>query len=350
MEKSLAHVFLKLGFLSFGGPAAHIAMMRSEVVDRRAWLSEKEFMDLLGATNLIPGPNSTELAIFIGHKLAGWRGLIISGVCFILPAFLIVLAVAALYSHFGTVPDTNAILKGMRPVVVGVVFLALWKLGQTIYNTGMVSIITLVLSSVLIFYGINELAVIFGAGLFMGLYRTKFHQKLSLSFELFMFFFKVGSVLFGSGYVLLGFLQKDLVEKSKLLTESQLLDAITIGQVTPGPVFTTASFIGYLIDGFSGSIFSTLGIFVPSFIFVALVTPFLTRLRASEFFSHALDGVNAASLGLMIVVLIKLSMASFINPLTAALGLISITLLLVFKRLNSAYLIISGGALGYFFL
>lgn len=348
--KELSQVFLKLGFLSFGGPAVHIAMMRSEFVERRGWLSEKEFMDLLGATNLIPGPNSTELAIFIGHKLGGWRGLILSGTCFILPAFFIVLVIAMLYQRFGGVPDTHSILIGMRPVVVGVVFLALWKLGASVYKTGIASLVILFAAAILIYLGVYELAVIFGAGLFLGLYKTHFTGRFSLSSELFLFFFKVGSVLFGSGYVLLAFLQKDLVEKSKLLTQAQLLDAITIGQVTPGPVFTTASFIGYVIDGFSGAFVSTLGIFLPSFILVAIIIPFISRLRHSTFFSHALDGVNAASLGLMLVVLVQLAVASFINPITCVLGFCSILILYYFQKLNSAYLIICGALIGYFFL
>lgn len=350
MKKSLALVFLKLGLLGFGGPAAHISMMRSELVERRGWLSEKEFLDLLGATNLIPGPNSTELAIFIGHKLAGWRGLLISGICFILPAFLIVLTLAVLYQQYGSLPDTRAIFDGMRPVVVGVVLIALWKLGQTVHKTGLVSLVLLGLSALLIYFGANELVVIFGGGFFLGLFKSKFMTKLSLSAELFLFFFKVGSVLFGSGYVLLGYLQKDLVEKSRILSESQLLDAITIGQVTPGPVFTTATFIGYVIDGTSGALVSTLGIFLPSFIFVAIVTPFLVRMRSSEFFSHFLDGVNAASLGLMLVVLLQLAKVSFLGSVTCLLGAGTIVILSLYQKLNSAYLIILGGIIGYFFL
>ncbi|WP_408096104.1 chromate transporter [Peredibacter sp. HCB2-198] len=347
MEISLARVFLKLGVLGFGGPAAHIAMMRTEVVERRGWLTEKEFLDLLGATNLIPGPNSTELAIFIGHKLGGWRGLLISGICFILPAFLIVLCFAALYQQYGQLPNTAAIFNGMRPVVVSVVVLALWKLGRTTKKTG---IALLILSSVLIYLGVHELLVIFLSGLFMGLFKKSLSQKNSLSLELFLFFLKVGSVLFGSGYVLLGFLQKELVENHKYLTSTQLLDAITVGQVTPGPVFTTATFIGYIINGFEGSLLSTIGIFLPSFIFVALVFPFITRLRNSEFFSHFLDGVNSASLGLLLVVVIRLALESFTGPLTLTIAVIAFGILYRFQSINSAYLIISGGALGYFFL
>ena len=347
MEISLARVFLKLGCLSFGGPAAHIAMMRTEVVDRQGWLSEKEFLDLLGATNLIPGPNSTELAIFIGHKVAGWRGLLISGICFILPAFLIVLGFAVLYQQFGTIPDTISVMKGMRPVVVSVVVVALWKFARGLRPIGWAALVS---SSLMIWFGVNELLVIFLMGLFFGFYHKHFQKKFSLTFELFFFFLKVGSVLFGSGYVLLGYLQKDLVENLKLITSSQLLDAVTIGQVTPGPVFTTATFIGYLVNGFEGASISTLGIFLPSFIFVALVSPFYSRLRESEFFSHFIDGVNAASLGLIVVVIVRLAQESFSGPITLLLAGLSLFILLRFQKINSAYLIISGGALGYFFL
>ena len=348
--KDIAQVFLKLGSLSFGGPAVHIAMMRTEVVEKRAWLSEREFLDLLGATNLIPGPNSTELAMFLGYKLRGVRGLFVSGACFILPAFFIVLAIAVLYQKFGTLPDTHAFLAGMRPVVFVVVLLALWKFGQTVGKTGTIPLVMIFVSAIFIYYGMSELIVLFGLGLFLSLMRTTFRHKLSLSLEIFLFFLKVGSVLFGSGYVLLGFLQKDLVAQKGLLSSSQLLDAITVGQITPGPVFTTATFIGYLIDGVSGASAATIGIFLPSFLLVFLVTPFLSRLRTNEFFSHFIDGVNAASLGLMIIVIIELAQKSFTDSLTLSLGLVSLILLLAYKNLNSAYLILLGGALGYFFL
>lgn len=347
---AIARLFLKLGFTGFGGPAVHIAMMRTEVVEKRQWLSEREFLDLLGAVHLIPGPNSTELAIFIGYRLQRWKGLVLAGLCFILPAFFIVLMLAMLYQKFGSIPDLNPILIGMRPVVISIVFLALLNFGKTaIFNFS--TIVIFILSAILSWLGLNELAIIFGLGLF----SFTFHyfvpaKKLSLSPELFFFFLKVGSVLFGSGYVLLAFLQKGLVEDLKLLSETQLIDAITIGQVTPGPVFTTATFIGYLINGFEGAAFSTLGIFLPSFILVALIAPFLVKLRSSNPLTHFIDGVNAASLGLMVLVLLQLAQKSLINIPAIFLGLLSLVILLKFKNLNSAFLLIFGGLAGFFFL
>lgn len=347
---SIAKLFLKLGFTSFGGPAAHIAMMRTEVVDKRGWISERDFLDLLGAVHLIPGPNSTELAIFVGYRLQRWKGLVVAGTCFILPAFLIVLMIAILYRQFGSMPDINPVLIGMRPVVIAIVLIALWKFSKTaLFNltTGFVFAASVLMS----WLGLNELLIIFGLGFFCAFFH-KFtpSKKMSLSPELFLFFFKVGSVLFGSGYVLVAFLQKGLVEDFKWLTETQLLDAVTIGQVTPGPVFTTATFIGFLINGFEGASFSTLGIFLPSFIVVALVAPFIVRLRSSVFLTHFLDGVNAASLGLMVIVLLQLAQKSFQHPLAIVLGLISFIVLLKFKNLNSVFFIIFAGIIGFFFL
>ena len=347
---SIAWLFLKLGFTGFGGPAVHIAMMRTEVVEKRNWLTEREFLDLLGAVHLIPGPNSTELAIFIGYRLQKWRGLLTAGLSFILPAFFIVLMLAMLYQRFGAMPDLNPILTGMRPVVISIVILALLNFGKTaILN--FTTLIVLVLSVLLSWLGMNELVIIFGLGFFsLAFNHIAPAKKLSLTPELFLFFLKVGSVLFGSGYVLLAFLQKGLVEDLKWLTETQLIDAVTIGQVTPGPVFTTATFVGYLINGFEGATFSTIGIFLPSFILVALVAPFVVRLRTSEPVSHFLNGVNAASLGLMVIVLLQLAQKSFINIPTIILGVLSLVTLLKFKNLNSAFLLISGAIVGFFFL
>lgn len=346
---SIAKVFLKLGFTGFGGPAAHIAMMRTEVVEKRGWLSEREFLDLLGAVHLIPGPNSTELTIIIGHRLRGFKGLLLAGLSFILPAFFIVLMLAILYQKYGSIPDLNSILIGMRPVIIAIVFIALLNFGKTAIFNFTTAFIFLV-SVLLTWLGLNELAIIFGLGFFSLLFQKAIPgKKLSVSPELFLFFLKVGSVLFGSGYVLLAFLQKGLVEDLKWLTETQLIDAVTIGQVTPGPVFTTATFIGYLINGFEGAIVSTLGIFLPSFILVALVAPVFIRIRTSKNLSYFLDGVNAASLGLMAIVLVQLAQKSFINIPTIVMGILSLGILLKFKNINSVYLIISAAALGYIF-
>jgi chromate transporter len=373
--RQLAWVFLKLGAIAFGGPAAHIAMMEDEVVRRRRWLPRNEFLDLLGATNLIPGPNSTELAIHIGHRKAGWTGLLVAGSCFILPAAFIVTAFAWAYVRYGSLPQTNAILYGMKPVIIAIILQALWKLGTTAIKTSSSALVGAA-GMILAFLGVNELAIIFGGGvvaclakLLMKWRRRGIHHFLSIiqgaplaffaqmttsagsasaSFglwPLFFFFLKVGSVLFGSGYVLLAFLRADLVERWHWLTEEQLLDAIAVGQVTPGPVFTTATFIGYVLGGYSGAIVATTGIFLPAFFFVAVSGPLAPRIRRSEAAGAFLDGVNVASLSLMAVVTWEIGRAALGDWLTITL-LISSLVLLIRYHLNSAWLVFGGAITG----
>jgi chromate transporter len=344
----IAKVFLKLGFTGLGGPVVHIAMMRTEVVVKRSWLSEAEFVDLIGAANLIPGPNSTELAIFIGHKLKGHKGLLVAGLSFILPAFFIVLGLAIIYQKYGALPDTTSIFFGMRPVIIAVVLVAIWKFTRTAV-TDYSTVFILALAAFLTFLGVHELTIIFGLGLFHLATHKMIKTKLGLSVELLLFFLKVGSVLFGSGYVLIAYLKRGLIEHHGWLTNAQLMDAITIGQVTPGPVFTTATFVGYLVNGFSGASLSTLGIFLPSFIFVALVAPFINRLRSSHTLSLFIDGVNAASLGLMYYVLLELAQKSFTSIPIAIIGLAAFLIHIKFSRINSAFLLLTGGFLGFFF-
>jgi chromate transporter len=308
----LARLFLKLGTVAFGGPAAHIAMMEDEVVRRRRWLTREKFLDLLGATNLIPGPNSTEMAIHIGYHQAGWAGLIVAGSCFIVPAALIVTIFAWAYVRYGSLPETSRVLYGVKPVIIAVVLQALWSLGRTAVKTRLLAAIGLG-AVVLNFLRVNELLVLFVAGVVVASVRwigvrsksrTKANRSVffSISFAtlfqttattgtgaaasvglwpLFLFFLKVGSILFGSGYVLLAFLRGDLVERWHWLTNEQLLDAIAVGQVTPGPVFTTATFIGYLLAGPKGAAVATIGIFLPAFIFVAVSGPLVQRIRRS---------------------------------------------------------------------
>jgi chromate transporter len=373
--RQLAWVFLKLGATAFGGPAAHIAMMEDEVVRRRRWLSRDEFLDLLGATNLIPGPNSTEMAIHIGHRKAGWTGLLVAGSCFILPAAFIVTFFAWAYVRYGSLPQTNAILYGVKPVIIAIVLQALWGLGTTALKTRSLALVGAA-GIVLGFLGVHELAIIFGGGVVLGFARLLMkwrqrsgHHILSIvegaslallgqmtttagaaaaSFglwPLFLFFLKVGSVLFGSGYVLLAFLRADLVERWHWLTEGQLLDAIAVGQATPGPVFTTATFIGYVLGGNSGAIVATAGIFLPAFFFVAVSGPLVPRIRRSETAGAFLDGVNAASLSLMAVVTWRLGRAALVDWLTVALLVVSLILLIRF-RLNTVWLMIGGAMMG----
>ena len=367
----LARLFLKLGTIAFGGPAAHIAMMENEIVRRRNWMTRDEFLDLLGATNLIPGPNSTEMAIHIGHRQRGWPGLLVAGTCFILPAALIVTAFAWAYVTYGSLPQVAGVLYGVKPVIIAVVLDALWSLGRAAIKTVFLGAIV-VAGVILTFLGIHELLVLLGAGVITGFGRLILRQirsgrnafvlkspialLLQVSgaattqfglWPLFLFFLKVGAVLYGSGYVLLAFIRADLVERWHWLTETQLLDAIAVGQVTPGPVFTTATFIGYVLAGTKGAIVSTVGIFLPAFVFVALSGPLVPRIRKSATAGAFLDGVNAAALALMLVVTYQLARAAVVDLPTIGLALVSAILLLVF-RVNSAWLILAGAIVGWF--
>jgi chromate transporter len=365
--KEVITLFLKLGTTAFGGPAAHIALMHDETVKRRKWLSDQEFLDLVGATNLIPGPNSTEMAIHIGYLRAGWAGLVAAGACFIAPAMVIVLGLAWAYVQFGSTPQAEWLLYGIKPVVIAIIVQALWNLGgKAIQNLLTGAIAAGVVA--LYFLGINEIALLFAGGLIVILLvnfqRSRFRPirafllplgglvalaqaVLPVSLPLLFFtFLKIGSVLYGSGYVLLAFLRADFVVRFGWLTDQQLIDAIAIGQVTPGPVFTTATFIGYLLGGLPGALLATLGIFLPSFIFVAISNPIIPRIRNSPWASSLLDGVNAASLGLMAAVTWQLGRSSLIDPLTILVAILSLVLLLRFK-LNSTWLIAAGALTGW---
>lgn len=362
----VALLFLKLGLTAFGGPAAHIAMMHDEVVQRRNWLNDQQFLDLVGATNLIPGPNSTEMAIHIGFLRAGWLGLIVAGVCFILPAMLIVMALAWVYVSFGSSPAAGWLLYGVKPVMIAVVAKALWDLGRKALKGLLTAVVGLGVF-VLYFWQINEIVLLIMGGVIvmigMNLRRFRrvdltnsFFPLAALGFPslmaepfslggLFFTFLKIGSVLYGSGYVLLAFMRADFVTRLGWLTDKQLVDAIAIGQVTPGPVFTTATFVGFLLGGFPGAFLATLGIFLPAFVFVAVSNPLIPRLRSSPWVSGLLDGVNIASLGLMGAVTVELGRVSLVDPLTIGIALVSIVLLVRFK-LNSTWLVVGGAIVG----
>ncbi len=368
----VARLFLKLGLIGFGGPAAHIAMMEDEVVRRRAWLTRDEFLDLLGATNLIPGPNSTEMAIHVGFVRAGWPGLVAGGVCFILPAMLITLALAVAYDRYGQLPEAGWILYGVKPVIIAVVVQAVWALARRAVTTPLAAAVALAVL-ILSVRGVNEVALLFAAALGMPLLRRvaagggvrvlvpggallaaggaaglapvaggTAAASATLP-QLALVFLKIGSILFGSGYVLLAFLRPDVVERTGWLTDAQLLDAVAVGQFTPGPVLTTATFVGYLIASVPGAIVATVAIFLPSFAFVALSSPLVPRLRRSPWASGFLDGANAASVALMVVVTWELGRAAVVDWATVGLALASAALLLA-TRLNSAWLV-AGGAL-----
>jgi chromate transporter len=343
-------------------------MMEDEVVRRRQWLTGEEFLDLLGATNLIPGPNSTEMAIHVGHRRGGWPGLLVAGSCFILPAALIVLAFAWSYVRFRSLPETDALLYGVKPVIIAVVLQALWGLTRSAVKTRLLAVLG-VAAAVASYFGVNEIALLAIAGALAAApqwaRRTRERPPAALlavpglpaagvavgtaaSFSLsilFLTFLKIGSVLFGSGYVLLAFLRADLVHRLHWMTESQLLDAVAVGQVTPGPVFTTATFIGYVLGGLPGAALATLGIFLPAFVFVAASGPLVPRLRRSKTAGAFLDGVNVASLALMAVVTWQLGRAAIVSVTTLVLAGVSAVLLLRF-RVNSLWLVLGGGAVG----
>ncbi len=372
----LAILFLRLGTTAFGGPAAHIAMMRDEVVRRRAWLTDAEFLDLLGATNLIPGPNSTEMAIHIGYRRHGWRGLLVAGLCFIVPASLMVGALAWAYTRYGRTPQVGWLMYGIGPVIIAIIADAVWRLGQTAVKGVLPALVGLsVLAASL--GGINELALL-GAGAVV-MVAGRFARPATITgavvalwsmsaastasaaavmavttgsvvpvtlTRLTLFFVKVGSILFGSGYVLLAFLRADLAERWGWLTDQQLLDAIAIGQITPGPVFTTATFIGYLLAGWLGAALATVGIFAPGFVFVAITQPLIPHLRSSRVAGALLDGVIVASLGLMAAVAVQLARTA-ITDVPSALLAIAAAVLLVTARPNSTWLILGGAGAGW---
>lgn len=361
----LALLFLRLGTTAFGGPAAHIAMMQDEVVQRRRWLSEERFLDLLGATNLIPGPNSTELAIHIGWQRRRWAGLLVAGLSFIVPAMLLSAACGHAYVRYGTLPSATWLLYGVKPVILAIVVQAIWSLAPKAAKSWPLRAVGMSAALAALFE-LNELIILFGAGaLALTTKRAGTPEGKLLQFApalpvytasaaglsitlpgLFGVFFKIGSVLFGSGYVLLAFLRADLVTRLHWLTEAQLIDAVAVGQITPGPVFSTATFIGYLLAGNKGALVATAGIFLPAFIFVALSGPLVPRLRASPSAAAFLDGVNVASLALMAVVTLQLGRSALVDVatwLSAALA----ALLLVRFKLNATWLILGGAVAGY---
>jgi chromate transporter len=341
--REVISLFLRLGFTAFGGPAAHIAMMEDETVRRRGWLTREQFLDLFGAASLIPGPSSTELAIYLGFRRAGWPGLVAGGVCFILPAALMVATIAWAYVRYGSLPQAAALLYGIKPIVIALVIQALWNLGRAAVRGGLLFGVV-VASLVAALLGAPPLLVLVGAALVALAARSGRLYAVPL-WPLFIVFLKLGSVVFGSGYVLLAFLRDDLVTRLHWLTESQLLDAVVVGQFTPGPVFTTATFIGYVVAGGSGAAVATIAIFLPGFLLVAASGPLIPRLRSSRLAAAALDGVNAGSVALMAAVTWQLGRAALVDVPTMVIALAGAVLLFRF-RMNSAWLVLAGGALG----
>jgi chromate transporter len=361
--KEIAQLFLKLGIIGFGGPAAHIAMMRQEVVIKKKWLSEQHFLDLIGATSLIPGPNSTEMAIHIGHEKGGWKGLIVAGVCFIMPAVLITGVFAYFYKKYGQQPEAQAFLYGIKPAIIAIILAAIYPLAKKSIKTTPLAIIALVALALSILK-FDEIYILFGSG-FLALFYSKFKsgQTFSLipltlvqiakttlvtstNWNLFILFLKIGAVLYGSGYVLFAFLDTELVSTG-LMSRATLVDAIAIGQFTPGPVFSSVTFIGYQLNGIQGAVVATIAIFIPSFLFVALLNPLVKKMRNSLSISIFLDAVNVASVAIIVAICWQMGRDSILDWRTLLIAVTSIAVTFGYPKINSAFIVIYGAVAGY---
>jgi chromate transporter len=360
----IAKLFLKLGVIGFGGPAVHIALMQEEVVKKKGWMTQQHFLDLVGATNLIPGPNSTEMTMHIGHEKGGWKGLVVAGCCFIVPAVIITGVFAFLYQQYGQLPQVQPFIYGIKPAIIAVVVALMIDLGRKALKSVVLGIIA-ALAAIAAIASLNEVYVLFGAGfLGMGIHLIK-GQKNQLNglfpfvllqasnmyghisdVKLFWTFLKIGAILYGSGYVLFAFLDAELVSKG-WLTQQQLTDAIAVGQFTPGPVFSAATFIGWQLGGPTGAVAATLGIFLPSFLFVALLNPLIPRLRKSALMSVFLDTVNAVSVALILSVILEIGRSTLLDWRTILIAVVSFAVTFYFKKLNTAFIIAGGALLGY---
>ena len=363
--REIAREFLRLGFVAYGGPAAHIAMMEERFVRQRAWVTRDRFVDLVGAVNLLPGPSSTELAIYLGEIRGGVPGLIVAGACFILPAAVLVVALAWAYLRFGAVPQMTGLLFGIKPVVVALIAQAIWNLGRTALKSAALAILAVCVVA-LAAWGVHALLLLIGAGILWmiigagrGLAKARAAVVGMIStgavgvggaigaVPVFLYFLKIGAVLFGSGYVLLAVLRADLVARLHWLSDAQLLDAIAVSQATPGPFFTVATFIGYLLAGWRGAALATLGMFLPAFVYVGVTAGFLPKLRKSPVASAFLDGVNAAAVALMAFVGWQFARATLVNVPAVVLAIASAVLVFRYK-INSAWLVLGGAVAGIF--
>ena len=360
----LASLFLKLGVIGFGGPAVHIALMEEEVVRKRAWMSHEHFLDLVGATNLIPGPNSTEMTMHIGNERAGWKGLVLAGCCFIVPAVIITALFAWAYQLYGRLPQVRPFIYGIQPAIIAVIVVTMIALGKKALKSVQLGILGIAAAAAVL-AGFNEIYVLFGAGFTgiilyflrasrnnaaglipFGLLQMN-HTAVDVStLKLFLLFLKVGAILYGSGYVLFAFLDAELVAKG-LLTKQELIDAIAVGQFTPGPVFSSATFIGWQLGGLPGAIAATVGIFLPSFLFVALLNPLIPKLRRSAVMAAFLDTVNIASIAIILSVIVEMSRETLLDWRTILIAVISFFLTFYFKKLNTAFIVLGGALLGY---
>lgn len=361
--KEVAALFFKLGCIAFGGPAAHVAMMEDEVVRKRKWMTQEHFLDLMGATNLIPGPNSTEMTMHCGHERAGWKGLFVAGICFIFPAVTITALFAWLYQEYGQLPDVKPFIYGIKPAVIAIIIMAGFRLGKkAVKNTTLAILGIITLGACL--YGIPEIVALFGCG-FLGLLLYYIHKnknnlntfipiilvdlvgRLEIdTLRVFLTFLKVGAILYGSGYVLFAFLDSELVTHG-WLTRQELLDAVAVGQFTPGPVLSTATFVGWQLNGGFGAIAATLGIFLPSFLFVLFLNPLIPKMRKSTVIRAFLDAVNVAAVALIAAVCIDMAKETIIDWRTSLIAIISLIIVFVFKKLNSAFIVLGSAFLGY---
>jgi chromate transporter len=352
----VARLFFKLGVIGFGGPAVHIALMEEEVVRKRKWMDHQHFLDLVGATNLIPGPNSTEMTMHCGQERAGWKGLVVAGCCFIVPAVLITAAFAWAYQQYGQLPRVAPFIYGIKPAIIAVIAAAAYSLGMKALKTVTLGVIG-ALALIAVLAGMNEIAVLFGAGaLGMLIYLMQRRTPaangilpfllLISSGKLFWIFLKIGAILYGSGYVLFGFLDAELVARG-WLTKQQLIDAVAVGQFTPGPVFSAATFIGWQIGGAPGAIAATVGIFLPSFLFVALLNPLIPKLRKSTLMAAFLDTVNITSVAIILAVCVEMTRTAVTDWRTTAIGIISLVVVFACKKVNTAFIVLGGALLGY---
>tara|TARA_R110002050_G_scaffold56512_3_gene127178 strand:- start:135856 stop:136977 length:1122 start_codon:yes stop_codon:yes gene_type:complete len=361
--KEVAQLFFKLGSIAFGGPAAHIAMMEDEVVKKRKWMTQEHFLDLVGATNLIPGPNSTEMTMHCGYERAGWKGLFVAGFCFIFPAVVITSVFAWLYQEYGQLPKVEPFIYGIKPAVIAIIIMAAFRLGKKAVKSielGILGILTLVAC----LFGVNEIIALFGCGLLgLTLYFFKKNNGSLKSFfpfllfqvvdpskigvlKIFLSFLKVGAILYGSGYVLFAFLDTELVANG-WLTRQVLIDAVALGQITPGPVLSTATFIGWQMNGITGAMAATVGIFLPSFLFVLVLNPLIPKMRQSKIIGAILDAVNVAAVALILAVCVTMVKDTLTDWRTVLIAIASLVVVFVFKKLNSAFIVLGGAFIGY---
>ena len=357
--KEIAQLFFKLGCIAFGGPAAHIAMMEDEVVKKRQWMTKEHFLDLIGATNLIPGPNSTEMTMHCGYERGGWKGLFVAGACFIFPAVVITGVFAYLYVTYGQLPDVEPFIYGIKPAVIAIILMAAYRLSKKAVKSTYLAILGLI-ALIACLIGLNEFVVLFGSAIIglLAFYLLR-KRKTSLvaepfvlielakmgSLKIFLTFLKVGAILYGSGYVLFAFLNTALVEKG-WLTNQELIDAVAVGQFTPGPVLSTATFIGWQMNGFSGAAAATIGIFLPSFLFVLILNPLIKKMRNSKPIGAVLDAVNVAAVALIVAVCIEMGGATLVGWRTTLIAVLSLIVVFVFKKLNSAFIVLGSAILG----